>query len=77
MDAARLVVLGEGAVQERLKKVFRLAQCFPLDRTYALNARTGHLLWTYGDGQYSPVVADSKRLYLVGHAKLYGLAQKP
>jgi len=47
------------------------------DRTYALNARTGHLLWTYGDGQYSPVVADSKRLYLVGHAKVYGLEQKP
>jgi outer membrane protein assembly factor BamB len=47
------------------------------DRTYAVNALTGRLLWTYEDGQYSPVVADSKRLYLVGHAKLYGLEQRP
>jgi outer membrane protein assembly factor BamB len=41
--------------------------------TVALNARTGKLVWTYPDGQYSPVVADSKRLYLSGHAWVYGL----
>jgi len=40
---------------------------------YALNARTGRLLWSYADGKYSPVVADAKRLYLVGYARLYGL----
>jgi outer membrane protein assembly factor BamB len=42
-------------------------------RTYALDARSGALLWTFPDGKYSPVVADSKRLYLVGHARIYGL----
>jgi outer membrane protein assembly factor BamB len=45
-------------------------------RTYALDARTGHLVWTFPDGKYSPVVADSKRLYLVGYAKIYGLAER-
>jgi outer membrane protein assembly factor BamB len=42
-------------------------------RTYAVRATTGKLLWSFPDGQYSPVVADTKRLYLVGFAKLYGL----
>jgi outer membrane protein assembly factor BamB len=45
-------------------------------RTYALDARTGKQLWTFPDGQYSPVVADKKRLYLVGHARVYGLIPK-
>jgi outer membrane protein assembly factor BamB len=35
-------------------------------RTYALDARTGRTLWVFPDGKYSPVVADRKRLYLVG-----------
>jgi outer membrane protein assembly factor BamB len=42
-------------------------------RTYALDARTGAPAWTFPDGKYSPVVADSSRLYLVGYAKVYGL----
>lgn len=42
-------------------------------RTYGLDARTGRQLWTFPDGKYSTVVADAKRLYLVGYAKLYGL----
>jgi outer membrane protein assembly factor BamB len=41
--------------------------------TYALDARTGKQLWTYADGKYGGVVADSDRLYLVGHARMYGL----
>ena len=45
-------------------------------RTYALNALTGKQVWTYPDGEYSPVVADKKRMYLVGHARLYGLIPK-
>jgi outer membrane protein assembly factor BamB len=45
-------------------------------RTYGLNALTGKQVWTYPDGQYSPVVADKKRIYLVGHARLYGLIPK-
>lgn len=45
-------------------------------RTYALNAATGKQVWTFPDGQYSPIVADKKRLYLVGHARIYGLVPK-
>jgi outer membrane protein assembly factor BamB len=43
-------------------------------RTYALDAQTGKKIWQFGDGKYSPVVADEERLYLVGYKKLYGLA---
>ena len=45
-------------------------------RTYALDARSGALLWTFPDGKYSPVVADAKRLYLVGYTRVYGLVEK-
>ncbi len=41
--------------------------------TYAVDARTGRLVWTFPDGQYSPVVADSTRVYLVGRTHVYGL----
>jgi outer membrane protein assembly factor BamB len=43
------------------------------NRTYALNARTGKLLWHFPDGQYTPAVADSRKLYLVGHTRLFAL----
>jgi hypothetical protein len=46
------------------------------ERTYALDARTGKRLWSYPDGQYTPVVADIDRLYLVGHARLYGMVEQ-
>jgi outer membrane protein assembly factor BamB len=46
------------------------------NRTFALNARTGKLLWQFPDGQYTPVVADSKKLYLVGHTRLFALLPK-
>jgi outer membrane protein assembly factor BamB len=45
-------------------------------RTYALNALTGHQLWTFPDGKYTPVVADDTHVFLVGHAKVYGLREK-
>jgi outer membrane protein assembly factor BamB len=44
--------------------------------TYALDATTGHRLWTFPDGKYSPIVADSERVYLAGYAKVYGLVEK-
>ena len=44
--------------------------------TYALDARTGAQLWTFPDGKYSPVVADSERLYLTGNARIYGLVER-
>ena len=43
------------------------------ERTYALDARTGRLLWTFPDGKYSPVVSDGRRLYLIGYTRLYAL----
>jgi outer membrane protein assembly factor BamB len=45
-------------------------------RTYALRASSGKLLWSFRDGKYTPVVADTKRLYLLGFAKIYGLEPK-
>jgi outer membrane protein assembly factor BamB len=43
--------------------------------TYALDATSGRQVWTYPDGKYSPVVADSARLYLTGYARVYGLSE--
>ncbi len=42
-------------------------------RTVALEARTGRLVWSFPDGQYTPLVADRDRAYLVGHARVYAL----
>jgi outer membrane protein assembly factor BamB len=42
-------------------------------RTYALDARNGRQVWSFPDGHYSPVVADRKRVYLVGSTRVYGL----
>ena len=42
-------------------------------RTFALDARTGKLVWQFPDGHYSPLVADDRRVYLVGRATVYGL----
>ena len=43
-------------------------------RTFAVDARTGRLVWRFHDGEYSPVIADRERLYLTGFTSLYGLA---
>ena len=43
------------------------------ERTYGLDARTGRRLWSFPDGKYSPVVADTERVYVVGHARVYGM----
>jgi outer membrane protein assembly factor BamB len=45
-------------------------------RTYALDARTGRQLWTFPDGKYSPLVADSHRVYLVGYFRVYGVRER-
>jgi outer membrane protein assembly factor BamB len=42
-------------------------------RTFALDARTGRIVWRFPDGHYSPVVADGRRLYLMGDTTLYAL----
>ncbi|MGZ4391492.1 MAG: outer membrane protein assembly factor BamB family protein, partial [Gaiellaceae bacterium] len=46
------------------------------ERTYALAAKTGKLLWTWEDGKYSPLVADSQRIYLTGLGRLYAMIEK-
>jgi outer membrane protein assembly factor BamB len=45
-------------------------------RTYALNARTGKLLWSFPDGKYTPVVATTGRLFLVGFGTVYGMVAR-
>ena len=45
-------------------------------KTYAVAAPSGKLLWTYPDGKYTPAVADSHRLYLVGYGQVYGMAER-
>lgn len=41
--------------------------------TIGLDARNGKEVWRYPDGKYSPVVADRRRLYLIGRNKVYAL----
>jgi hypothetical protein len=38
-----------------------------------LNVGSGKLVWSFPDGKYSPVVADDRRVYLVGYGRLYGM----
>ena len=45
-------------------------------RTYALNARTGKLVWSYPDGKYTPTVAEKDRLFLIGYARVYGMVEQ-
>src|ERR671914_911249 len=44
--------------------------------TYALNARTGRLVWRWPDGVFSPVVADNQHLYVVGRSRVFSFAPK-
>jgi outer membrane protein assembly factor BamB len=44
--------------------------------TFALNARTGRVVWRFRDGRYSPLVADAKRAYLVGRTSVYALVPR-
>jgi outer membrane protein assembly factor BamB len=41
--------------------------------TYALDARTGRLVWRVRAGTYSPIVADGERVYLTGGGGVSGL----
>lgn len=41
--------------------------------TFALDARTGKLVWTFWDGRYSPVIADEDRVYVMGKSRVWGL----
>jgi len=45
-------------------------------RTYALNARTGKLVWSFPDGKYTPAVAVQGRLFLIGYGTVYGMVPR-
>ena len=44
--------------------------------TIALDARSGKQVWSFQDGQYSPVVADESHVFLSGRAWVYGLVPR-
>lgn len=44
--------------------------------TYALNALTGKVVWRWPDGVFSPAVADSGHLYIVGRSRVFSFAPK-
>jgi outer membrane protein assembly factor BamB len=44
--------------------------------TFALDARTGRLVWSFPDGQYSPLVADRDRVYITGRTRIYALVPR-
>jgi outer membrane protein assembly factor BamB len=44
--------------------------------TYALDARSGRLVWSFPQGDYTPLVADAARAYLVGYRRLFGLVPR-
>ena len=44
--------------------------------TYGLNADSGVEEWLFGDGKYTPIVADRERVYLTGYARVYGFEPK-
>jgi outer membrane protein assembly factor BamB len=44
--------------------------------TYGLNALTGKQVWHWPDGIFSPAVADSQHLYIVGRSRVFSFAPK-
>lgn len=45
-------------------------------RTYALDTSTGRERWRFPDGEYTPLVADEERVYIVGRKKLHALVPR-
>jgi outer membrane protein assembly factor BamB len=45
-------------------------------KTYALDARTGKSEWTFPDGEYTPLVADEERAYIVGRSRVYAMTSR-
>jgi outer membrane protein assembly factor BamB len=42
-------------------------------RTFALDAESGEVVWRFDDGEYTPLVADEDRAYVVGRERIYAL----
>ncbi len=47
------------------------------DRTFALDVRTGRVVWRGADGRYSPAVAAGRTLFIVGRTSLYAYDMPP
>ncbi|MGA0121853.1 MAG: PQQ-binding-like beta-propeller repeat protein [Gaiellales bacterium] len=43
------------------------------DATYAIDVTTREIVWEFPAGKYSPIVADTERVYLVGTGVVFGL----
>jgi outer membrane protein assembly factor BamB len=44
-----------------------------LDRTVGLDRRTGRQVFSFDDGEFTPVIADGRALYLIGYSTIYEL----
>lgn len=44
--------------------------------TIGLDARTGHQVFSFGDGAFNPVIADDSAIYLVGYSTIYQMLPK-
>jgi outer membrane protein assembly factor BamB len=66
-------ISGSPSVIGRLVYVSTLARDPDRGRTFALDARTGRVVWTFPDGRYSPAVAVDGLLVITGRRTLYGL----
>ena len=40
-------------------------------KTFALNTDSGETVWMFPAGEYSPLVTDGQRVYIVGHSRLF------
>jgi outer membrane protein assembly factor BamB len=45
-------------------------------KTWALDTRTGKVVWTFPDGRYTPLVADAERTYIVGRNKIHAFTSR-
>ena len=40
-------------------------------KTFAVDADSGKQAWVFDDGEYTPLVTDGHRVYIVGLARIY------
>jgi hypothetical protein len=40
-------------------------------KTFALDMRSGKVVWRFPDGRYTPLAADPLRTYIVGSRRIY------
>ena len=47
-----------------------------LKGTFGLDVGSGEVVWRFDDGEYTPLVADEDRAYVVGRSKIYALESR-